>query len=395
MIDADNVVIYMSDSIRWDALPAEINDMGIALETISASSHTPTSIASMLTGYYLPQHGVRGFSDSIPEQIPTILDHFESTGLSAIGGEFHDEQLGRFFNETIYDNVLSRYPRIPLSDIEAPFCWFMRDPGGHAPYGNWDEDMNALMTVPEFYEEHAGDTSILETKYLEGIDASVDRFQKHVIEPLDDRGLLEDTLIVFLSDHGELLGEYGHVSQSYPICPEVVSVPTVYIHPELPDAEGSLVSHVDMPETIAHLLDRDRFDDTPGLSVFSPQFDRQTGYCLYNRTFPSFRDEFKYRIDSMWDENGGHVFNRSTFWEKTKLTLGYLLKISAGKHLRRTRDLEGFRLLFTDRRTWGTPGFTVEQADAELQAINEEPIETTGRTMSADTEEQLKDLGYL
>lgn len=395
MIDAENVVIYMSDSIRWDSLPEEISNMGTSFRTISASSHTPTSIASMLTGLYLPQHGARGFSDAIPEQVPSILDRFDSNGLSDIGGEFHDEHLGRFFNETVYNNVLKRFQRIPLSDIDTPFCWFMRDPGGHAPYGNWDEDMNALTTVPDFYDKHAGDSAYLETKYHEGIDASVERFHKHVLGPLEDRDILDDTLIVFLSDHGELLGEYGHVSQSYPICPEVVYVPTVYIHPDLPESQASILSHVDMPETIAHLLDLDRFDDTPGMSAFDPQFDRSTGYCLYNRTFPSFRGEFNYQIDSMWDEEGGHVFVRSNKWDSMKLLLGYLTKISAGTHLRRTRDLDGVKLLFSSQETWGSPGFTPEDADEELRAIRENSIEREGRTMTTETEERLEDLGYL
>jgi len=395
MIEAKNVVIYMSDSVRWDSCPEEILDMGVGLRTISASSHTPTSIASMLTGQYLPHHGVRGFTDAIPEQVPSILDQFDAHGLSDIGGEFNDDHLGQFFNETVYDNVLNQYPRISLSEIDPPFCWFMRDPGGHAPYGNWDKEMNALTTVPDFYDYHAGDTEELYMRYQEGINSSVDRFQRHVLKPLREQGLLEDTLIVFLSDHGELLGEYGHVSQSYPVCPEVVYVPTVYIHPNLPNSEAEITSHVDVPKTIAHLLGIDAFHDTPGESVFKTQYNRSTGYCFYNRTFPSFRGEFNYRIDSMWDADGGHVFVRSNAWDCTKLLLGYLTKISAGKHLKRSRNPHGFRLLFSSQETWGTPNFSVEQANRELKDARKQTIEKPGRSMSDNAEDRLKDLGYL
>ncbi|MXV61864.1 sulfatase-like hydrolase/transferase [Natronorubrum sp. JWXQ-INN-674] len=395
MIDASNLVIYMSDSIRWDSIPEEIQKKGEGFKTISASSHTPTSIASMLTGQYLPQHGVGGFTDVIPEETPTILDQFEHSGLSDVGGMLNDDHLGKFFNETIYDYPLQRYDRLSLDDIQEPFGWFMRDPGGHAPYGRWDMDMNAEISVPDFFTEHAGDTENLRKMYEKGINDSINRFEKYVLQPLKDRDLLDDTLIIFLSDHGELLGEYGHVSQSYPMCPEIVYVPTFYIHPDLPSIDIDITSHVDLPVTVSHLLDKEPFSDTPGSPIFDPEYDRETAYCLYNRRFPSFQGEFNYRIDSKWDKDGGHVFVRSNIWSKIKLTIGYLTRISAGKHLRKTRNPTGFKLLFSDQKTWGSPDFPIEQSDKELGSIDQHLAEKVERAMTKDTEDRLKDLGYL
>lgn len=395
MIDARNVVIFMSDSIRWGKTPQKISSKGVSIKTIAASPHTPSSLASMLTGLWLPQHGVRGFTDVLPKKVETILDRYPNQSLSDVGGTLNDKMLGEFFNDTIYNYLFNRYPRKSLDQIEEPFGWFMRDPGGHAPYGGWDIEMNASMSVPDFFDKYAGNQDVLRDKYDEGITSSVKRFQEYVIKPLKKRNILDDTLIIFLSDHGELLGEYGHVGQSYPICPELVYVPTIFIHPDLETSETEIMRHVDLPDTIAHLTDRQRMVNTPGTSVFDEEYDHQKGYCLYNRQFPSFKGEFSYQIDSLWDKNGGHVFNRSTLWEKTKLTLGYLSKISAGKHLRRTRKVDGFRLLYTNQQTWGSPEISPEGADAELKAINEESVESASRTMSADTEEQLRDLGYL
>lgn len=395
MIDASNVVIYMSDSVRLDSTPQRIREMGNTVKTIASSPHTPTSLASMLTGLWLPEHGVRGFNDTLPESVPTILDKFPNQGLSDVGGELNDHMLGEFFNDTIYNYLFQRYSRLPLSKVDEPFCWFMRDPGGHAPYGHWDTDMNALVSVPDFYDEHAGDKEYLREKYEEGLDSSVKRFEKYVLEPLKQRGILDDTLVIFLSDHGELLGEYGHVSQSYPITPELVNVPTTFIHPDIPESSPEITSHVDLPNTIAQLLGVEGLEASTGTSIFDDDYDRSTAYCLYDRRFPSFRGKFNYKIDSMWDDNGGHVFVRSGTWANTKLAMGYLGRISAGKHLRRTRNIQGLKLLYADEKTWGSPGFSSEDADKELQSLNEGSISSTNISMTDDTEDRLKDLGYL
>jgi hypothetical protein len=395
MNNINNVVIYMSDSIRWDYTPDEISDMGVSVKTIASSPHTPTSLASMVSGLWLPQHGVRGFTDTLTERVDTILDEFPNKGLSNVGGELNDRMLGEFFNDTIYNYLFDRYPRLSLNNIEEPFCWFMRDPGGHAPYGNWDEDMNALVSVPDFYSEHAGDTKYLREKYQEGLESSVERFRKYVTSPLKERDILDETLIIFLSDHGELLGEYGHISQSYPISPEIVYVPTVFIHPDIDSTDAEIMSHVDLPNTICDLADIDRLSQSDGHSVFSNNYEREHGYCLYNRPFPSFFGEFSYKVDSMWDEDGGHVFVRSNAWSNTKLLMGYLARISAGKHLRRKRNLRGIKLLFSEHEKWGKPGFSKSEADEKLQDINAESIESVTKSMDQDTEERLKDLGYL
>jgi arylsulfatase A-like enzyme len=394
MLGARNVVIYMADSIRWDHLPERIAASGVPIKTIAASSHTPTSLASMVSGLWSPQHGVRGFRDVLPDDVETVLDRFPNRGLSSVGGVFDDPMLGKSFNDTIYDYLFDRYPRVQLEKIEEPFGWFMRDPGGHAPYGRWDRDMNAEMSVPEFYDAYAGDPETLRALYRDGIDASVDRFEKYVLEPLRRRGILDDTLVVFLSDHGELLGEHGHVSQSYPICPELVYVPTVYIHPGLEAPETNLARHVDLPDTIAHLTGRERMRSLPGKSVFNETYDFETGYCLYDRPFPVPVGEFSYRIDSMWDGGGGHAFVRSNAWEATKLALGYLTKISAGAHLRRTRDLTGFKLLYADHSEWGSPEFSKGEADAALREVHRRPREHTPRELTDDIKQALKNLGY-
>jgi len=85
-----------------------------------------------------------------------------------------------------------------------------------------------------------------------------DRQIGRLLERMGERGLLDDTLIVFLSDHGEGLGDHrhiGHISQLYD---SLLRVPLIMSQPgRLPEGlrVGQPVSLVDVLPTIAELLD--------------------------------------------------------------------------------------------------------------------------------------------
>ena len=75
------------------------------------------------------------------------------------------------------------------------------------------------------------------------------------MDVLGDRGLAEETLVIYTSDHGELLGEYGFFGHTHLATPEIVYVPTTFCHPDLePSAEPSLLHHVDLLPTVASVL---------------------------------------------------------------------------------------------------------------------------------------------
>ena len=396
MENPENLVIFMSDSIRWDYHPEEIAEQGLTIKTIAGSTHTPTSIATMLTGHHLPDHGVYGFTDTLDMNFDTILDYFENAGLSAVEGEFNDRQQGAYFNETIYNILLKKYDTMSLSEIDEPFAWFMRDPGAHAPQGNWTEDMVAKMSVEEYYEEYGGKKQQLRSNYRQAVKDSVDRFNKYVISPLKNRNLLEDTLIIFISDHGEWLGEYGHAGASFPAGPPLVYVPTTFIHPDINNngKEIKLFRHIDLPETVAGLLNKN-IKETSGVNVLvnPPEY----GCNFYSRPYPSFKGYFEYELNSVWDENGGHVFNNSSSWDKIKLTAGYLSKMAIGKHFRRSFNTKGLKLLLENHHIWDTPSITADEANSEITNIknNSKHNKQKEPELTEQIEENLEDLGYL
>ena len=105
--------------------------------------------------------------------------------------------------------------------------------------------------------------------YDDGI-AYLDDQLGRLFAALDSRGLLDNTLIVITSDHGELHGEhsvYGHGSHLYR---QVVDVPLLVVGPgRVPRGTtvAQPVSLRDLPSTVVDLLGFDGLSPFPGRSL--------------------------------------------------------------------------------------------------------------------------------
>ena len=89
-----------------------------------------------------------------------------------------------------------------------------------------------------------------------GLVTMVDRWFGHFTDALRATGLLDETLVVVLSDHGHSIGERGYMGKrGYRAAPEVVDVPLLVRHPEgrrAGERTDLLVQHHDVA---AFLLD--------------------------------------------------------------------------------------------------------------------------------------------
>ena len=95
-----------------------------------------------------------------------------------------------------------------------------------------------------------------------------DQFGK-VLNALDNRDLLDDTLVVFTADHGELVGEHRHAGHPPEFWEGVLRVPFVVHHP---DREAATVEGqtrlVDLAPTVTDALGLDAFDGWEGESAW-------------------------------------------------------------------------------------------------------------------------------
>ncbi|MBW3096030.1 sulfatase family protein [Pseudohoeflea coraliihabitans] len=83
----------------------------------------------------------------------------------------------------------------------------------------------------------------------------IDREVGRIIDALDETGRLEDTIIVFTSDHGDMLGDHGH-SQKWSMYEQVIRLPIIIWSSRGFKARGRLdplVQHMDIAPTLFDL----------------------------------------------------------------------------------------------------------------------------------------------
>ena len=195
------------------------------------------------------------------------------------------------------------------------------------------------------------------------------------------RDLLDETLVIFASDHGELLGEYGGiVGHGKFTAPEIVYVPTVFIHPDLPrnvnfEDEGVL-RHVDLYPTVSDLLGRKITNRIDGINIFDLDKLPKTGFAYY------LDSRFKLVERSVWDKEGGYVFREGispasrllrAFWI-TMLSKDGIIAIYQRQRLRKLKPkdwsrnyIELLRYLSVSSVKYGNPSFSFSEAKSLLK----------------------------
>jgi len=103
-----------------------------------------------------------------------------------------------------------------------------------------------------------------------------DRMVGGFLDELRKRGLYDESLVVFLSDHGEALGEHGHTGHVVNLYDELLHVPLVIKPPkgsarqaELAAASGRFARLVDVVPTLLDLLDLPPMPGQEGQSLLA------------------------------------------------------------------------------------------------------------------------------
>lgn len=375
-IDVENVYIYISDALRWSALPHSIKKRGTMFKTIASGCATMKAVSSIISGVYPPKHGVHTWRDQINRD--TLFD------LPGFSCGFHNPAAGKRGG---LNRVLDQEDEDTLSEIRSPFFFLERDQGGHAPYQDFSyEEMitHLTHTQPE-----------LQKYYTEAIGESIERFDRRV-DVIENRDLVDDTLILFVSDHGELLGEYGLVSHSSPIVPELVYVPTVFIHPDLPGGvQSEVIGHVDIVPTVLSALGLDKPENQyDGVDLFSSE----PGYRYTEAShFHRFRNR-RYQIfyaGGIWDGDGGHVYN-----QRGKIfspIIGYLKANGWNREYWKTNPTQipdGLLRYSKPYLKYGAPNISKSTASEAVKRIQQSQSSAEQIEIDDDVEDRLKNLGY-
>jgi arylsulfatase A-like enzyme len=219
-----------------DRLAAESD---VWLDAYSVFNVTNPSFASMMTGLYGKNHGVYDLKTPLPAEQTTLAEILAANGydtwayISAAHLGDHASGLGQGFAEVreVTEHAAAEMPIDQLMERIAVrrkgarpfFAWLHlfdphtphtppepyalgqrpKSPSGLSPVRDWTA-FRPLGPRP-FTQAVLGGNKDLYDGEVAYLDHQVDR----LLDFFQSRGLLEDTLIVFVADHGENLGDHG------------------------------------------------------------------------------------------------------------------------------------------------------------------------------------------
>jgi len=315
-----NFLIIVTDDQRYDSMQymprtqALIFDQGVTFNHgyITTPLCGP-SRCSILTGMYAHTHGVRDNADDVFDKT-TFAKHLQDNGYyTGLVGKYlnlwsqKDKPRPEFDYWVAFSRGESRYnnPRLnvngewirhqgqyityalgdyTLDFIEnavkkrKPFCLYFAPNAPHEPATPAKEDKDLQIILPEhppnFNEQDVSDkpdwlanTPLLTDEQIQELDAfrrdqtltlfSLDRVIDNLIGKLDEKSLLDNTVIVFFSDNGKLWGEHRMRSKNS-FYEEASRVPFALRYPPLvptPYVEEKMVANIDIAPTLYELAE--------------------------------------------------------------------------------------------------------------------------------------------
>lgn len=156
-------------------------------------------------------------------------------------------------------------------------------PGGNAehPYLRAWREHTGSLDLPTDWERRA------RTAYY-GLTTSMDRMIGAILDKLEERGLAQDTLVVYASDHGDQIGERG-LWWKQTFYDHSIAVPLIMRWPgQLPEAErrSAVVNLLDLATTMLDALDAPALPHGQGRSFVDVARAAETPWL--NETFAEY-----------------------------------------------------------------------------------------------------------
>ncbi|MCY3928353.1 MAG: sulfatase [Acidobacteria bacterium] len=309
-----HILIFLVDTLRADHLgcygyerPTSPNidrfagDAILFEHAVAQSSWTRPATASILTGLYPHRHGARTRNQELGADIPYLPEILSSLGYRALGVSTNgnagiDFGFRRGFNHFMQMRERASRPGIHVPvwravdetlewleriGPEDSFFVFLHVTDPHESYLPPEDHRQRFApdaaAGPGLLRQNqpasaSHSTSDLKDLY-DGEIAFVDEHFGRMLEELDRRGFLEDTLVVFVSDHGEEFLDHGRHGHGATLYQEQIHVPLII---RLPgglrrDADrsevGAQVRQIDIVPTILDAIGAPGLAETDGQSL--------------------------------------------------------------------------------------------------------------------------------
>jgi len=240
-----NVLLITLDTVRADhlgsygykagATPAldRLAREGVRFADATANAPlTGPAHAAMLTGVYPGRYGMRdNVSTAIPADTPTLAEILKSAGYHTgafIGSFILDRAYGFDHGFDAFDSRFDafqpqekmRAERIADDVLKSALPWLAQVPTDR-PFFAWVHFYDAHTP----YSPPAPYRTTFRTHPYDGEIAYVDNAVGRLLAALERKGVLEQTLVVAIADHGESLGEHGEAEHGLLLYDAVLRIP--------------------------------------------------------------------------------------------------------------------------------------------------------------------------
>jgi arylsulfatase A-like enzyme/Tfp pilus assembly protein PilF len=264
-VRADYMSCNGSDRVRTPSLDRLARRGANFTRTRAAVPLTLPSHASILTGTYPPTHGVRDNAGyRLPEEQVALAELLRENGYETaafIGAFVLDSRFGLAQGFDVYDDRtwsdITMLENLKAErNAEAVFGafsqWF-QDYEGKKPFFVWIHyyDPHAPYEPPEPYRsQYRVDPYAGEVAYT-------DAYVGKIMELLEGRDFIENTVVAVVGDHGEGLGEHDEQTHSLLIYNSTLHVPMIVCAPGLvPEGRTihALTRTIDLAPTLLDYL---------------------------------------------------------------------------------------------------------------------------------------------
>jgi arylsulfatase A-like enzyme len=414
-----NVVFILIDTLRADRLGGygyerdtspiidSLGSSGVVFErVVSQSSWTKSSMASLWTGTNPANNGVLRYKHALPAEAKMPAEIFSDAGIRTAGIWRNGWVAPNFGFDQGFDMYVRPKPGQERAQIQ-------RNTPGRNPLQGTDEDL--LNSAAEFLDTFGHDRFFLYlhfmdvhqylfdeeaakfgTSYSDAYDQAInwtDRLVGALVGNLADMDLLDRTLIVIASDHGEAFQEHGFEGHARNLHREVVYVPLILSLPFLLEPGvrvDSTVANVDVLPTILDIMGLPALPNADGRSLL-PLIEEAAGVEPSGPTDGLERPIYS-QIDRRWGRPSAesdplvgvtdgtkrfflpikHPENASLFdWETDPAELDNLIETD-------TATSESMRALADAYLEGATSPWGVEVKEVELDALRLEQLRALG-----------------
>jgi arylsulfatase A-like enzyme/Tfp pilus assembly protein PilF len=273
---ADRLGAYGYTGIKTPAMDRLAAEGTVFERAITPAPLTLPAHTSLMTGLYPPRHGVRdngGFF--VQDDTLTLAEQLRDSGYRTgafVGAYVLASRWGLNQGFETYDDEfdLAKAASGSLGAVERPgnevadraLAWLEGAAG--APFFAWVHfyDPHSPYRPPDAYgRAYPGQPYLGEIAFT---DSQVGR----LVEFLEQRGLLDRTVVVVAGDHGESLNEHGEATHGFFLYDATTRVPLIIRAPKVePGRVAALVRTVDVMPTVLNLLELPGLGDIDGSTL--------------------------------------------------------------------------------------------------------------------------------